>query len=310
MHFKLEDVIRFANEVKTKIPTNIRKTPHLHTHWLNHELELKGRKRDCERFPDNQNLWSGYASALANAATYLMNKNRQGSKPTEDRLTFIDLHTRFLHSKVNSTAHPFILPIQVNNSSDSPQNTAPAKAREHSHANDAPKNTGYAQMKKTALSFLGTVVTAAAKEFLPKTAEATLFFASEEFDNFVKYRDFLKNDQRNHTFFGANMDLHKEKYEIMNYMVMLLQLQTDIEGIRTILDGFAADKGKLVSYDEGKTYKNSFYDVLNTGQNIFTFILGLFGLINTTSINRFNLMLQKAEEISYDSGAEYKIKLD
>lgn len=309
MHFKLEDVIRFANEVKTKIPTNIKKPSYLHSHWLNHELELKSRKRYCERFPDNQNLWPGYASALANAATYLVNKNNMGSHPTEDRLSFIDSHTRFLHSKVNSPAHPFILPMAINNSLP-PQKTAPTKTKVHSHENDTQATSRTSEIKKAALSFLGTVVTTAAKELLPKTAEATLFFESDEYKNFVKYRDFLKNDERDHTFFGASMDLHKEKYEIMNYVVMLLQLQTDIDGIRVVLDGFAADKGKLVSYDEGKTFKNSFYDVLNTGQNIITFILGLFGLLNTTSINRFNLMLNKAEEISYDSGAGSRLKLD
>ncbi|KTD56528.1 hypothetical protein [Legionella shakespearei] len=310
MHFKLEDVIRFANEVKTKIPSNIKKPVYFHSHWFNHELELNGRKRDCERAPCNQNFLPVYASALANAATYLVNKSKTGSHPTEDRLSFIDSHTRFLHSKVNSPAHPFILPIQVNNSPDIPPKPAPVKATVHSREHVTQTTSRTSEIKKAALSFLGTVVTTAAKELLPKTAEATLFFESDEFKSFVKYRDFLKNDERSHTFFGVNLDLHKEKYEIMNYVVTLLQVQTDIDGIRLVLDTFAAGKGQLVSYDDGKTYKSSFYDILNMGQNITTFILGLFGLINTTSINRFNLMIKKAEEISYESGAESRMKLD
>lgn len=310
MHFKLEDVIRFANEVKTKIPANIKKSPSLHTHWLNHESELKRRKRECEKEPNNRNLWVGHASALANAATYLVNKSKTEGKPTEDRLSLIDLHTRFLHGKVNTMAKSFNLPIQVNYSPNSSAKASPAQTREPSPENKTPTNDRYAGIKKAALSLFGTVVSAAAKEFIPKTVEASLFFESDEFKNFVKYRDFLKNDERNHTFFGIILDLHKEKYEIMNYLVILLQLQTDIDGIRVVLDNFAADKGKLVSYDDGKTYKSSFYDILNMGQNITTFILGLLGLINTTSINRFHLLKAKAEEISYESGAGSKFKLD
>ncbi|KTC78023.1 hypothetical protein [Legionella brunensis] len=111
------------------------------------------------------------------------------------------------------------------------------------------------------------------EEEIPSPA-ATAFFESEPFRKLERYKEeTLKNDQRNH-FFGV-LAINKEKYDILDELIKVLKAQKSLVGIKATFKQFYEE------YDsDGKSTR---YDVINMGQDILTYILGIFGLKKTTS---------------------------
>ncbi|WED44034.1 hypothetical protein [Legionella cardiaca] len=114
----------------------------------------------------------------------------------------------------------------------------------------------------------------------------TAFFTSEVFRKLDSYKNYLKNDRRSH-FFGR-LDMHGAKYAILDALINDLKAQKSMEGVRKVFQDF------YKQYDS--TGKQTRYDVINTGQDILTYILGLFGLKKTTSADFLNNLNQYAED--------------
>lgn len=118
------------------------------------------------------------------------------------------------------------------------------------------------------------------------TPAAIIFFNSEAFKQLKAYKEILKNDKRNH-FFGILVV--KEKYQVLEELIKNLECQKSMDGIQTVLEHF---------YWETVSNGKSRYEILNTGQDIITFILGILGLKNTTTITLLNQLSELSDNIN------------
>lgn len=320
MGYKLSSVKQFATDIMKQIPPLMQLRAPDHNHWSSHEKALKRSQQAYELAPDNPVLLHQYASALLNAANYLLKKEEKGTRPTSERLAIIDQHTDFIYNKAKSK-YTISLPETGTVKQPDLSRMGPAqRLAEGVIAERAVKKEAAQILRSQVKGVLGAAVQVmsdggnpeacrnlkqglremvhtATRVVETKEKNVSLFLNSEEFKAFKNYRDSLKTDSRNHSFMGTNLDLHQQKFQIMDNLVKQLESQTQMAGVHKILNEFAEGKGNTISKDGGKTYNKSEYEVLNTGQNITTFVLGSMGLKNTTSINRFEGLLKAADKI-------------
>lgn len=131
-------------------------------------------------------------------------------------------------------------------------------------------------------SFFNLRLRTGAKSQLEASEEVKLFLSSPVFLELEKYQEnTLKNDQRSH-FFGYLKN--QEKSVILQELIDVLKMQKTIDGVGQVFKQFYED------YDtRGKVTR---YDVVNTGQDILTYILGIFGLKKTTSAELLDNVVQ------------------
>ncbi|WP_157737134.1 hypothetical protein [Legionella lansingensis] len=120
----------------------------------------------------------------------------------------------------------------------------------------------------------------------PHTPAAVIFFNSGIFQKLKSYRDFLKSDRREH-FFGYLAV--RDKHVVLSDLIEDLERQKSMDGVQAVLEAFYCDNTKTPNSNKTK------YQILNTGQDILTFILGLFGLKNTTTVNYLNKLNEYSE---------------
>jgi len=118
-------------------------------------------------------------------------------------------------------------------------------------------------------------------EIVPKTPGVERFLSSQEFESLKGYQQFLKHDQRSHTYFCGRIDMssYQSKAVVLNNLIEKLEAARDMDTIKDILE----------SYKKGKV--DGYYETLNKGQNITTRLLAL----KTTSVKRLEAVIDLAE---------------
>ncbi|RMX21091.1 hypothetical protein EAS68_05135 [Legionella jordanis] len=127
------------------------------------------------------------------------------------------------------------------------------------------------------------------------TPAAKTFINSELFQKLKNYSEVLCKDRGPH-FFG--LLCVSEKKHVAGELVKSIEREKTIDGIQAVFEDFYHDKNPY-----GSTNKNK-YDLLNTGRDIFTFVLGFFGLLKTTTAG----LVDQASEYAFNTNEVYDEK--
>ncbi|KTC78024.1 hypothetical protein [Legionella brunensis] len=120
------------------------------------------------------------------------------------------------------------------------------------------------------------------------TAAATTFLNSEVFQKLKHYQQHVLTGDRRFHFFG--LLAIKEKQQILGDLISKLEEQKSVEGIQAVFEAFY--------HQHDTTEHKSGYSILNTGQDILTYVLGLFGLKKTTSAELLDKVHEVAETLN------------
>ncbi|MBA2650891.1 MAG: hypothetical protein H0U73_01275 [Tatlockia sp.] len=93
-------------------------------------------------------------------------------------------------------------------------------------------------------------------------------------------KDYLIEDKRSHTFFCMKF-AEKRKAYYVDALLVKLKAQTDKEGVSEVLREFYS----------GKNCTNSRYEILNTGQDLFTWLFG----IKTTTLSKIDAIAKSVD---------------
>jgi hypothetical protein len=215
-----------------------------------------------------------YIQAVADAATYLLNKD----EVSVSRQAFMDQHAHHLNTIANKHfPHRNIPPLQEHHELH-PQDTSRPQAF-FEQAKDTYKNV----KKKAGHAILGPIDRHI-------HSEVTKFCISRAFQELENYLQFLQDDTRDHTFFCCINLKEDRKVAALQALISSIKSANSMKKIREILTEFYEEAGKSVSTDNGVTYHRSHYEIVNTGQNIFTKVFGK----RTTSLEKVDAVYNLA----------------
>lgn len=270
MHFSLSEIIRYSDSVERQcgrqgVPAIL----FFNEKWEDNEKRITICHSNLMREKNQKNL-ECYAQAIHTAGKFLRAKGLISVKKLEflsEHLCTLDQEARSLLPQATLT-----FPKPVNSSNESQIAQQFEKLKEH---------------------FLSKLkgLTEQTEEELAPTPSTQAFLRSEEFLALKNYRDnVLKNDRRDHTFFGIDFTVQK-KYDALNLVIEAFEQQKTMAGIENVMRSFYNTKNMSTASAK------SIYDYLNTGQNLFTWFFGFLGLKKTTTVNLIDALNVRMELI-------------
>lgn len=140
---------------------------------------------------------------------------------------------------------------------------------------------------------VSTVTKAAPITITPERQKVLRFLQTTEFKEIVSYKNFLKTDDRSHTYFCC-IDLSVDKVPTFESLIEDLEACQSMKDLSTCLSDFY----------NGEGLEGSSYEILNKGQNITTLFFSGCGAV-TTSIQKINDLHNKAQRFEPQSSEAY-----
>ncbi|KTD24927.1 hypothetical protein [Legionella maceachernii] len=266
MSFSLESILEFSRSVESQCGRQGVPAKFFKKNWIENAEWVVTCQSNLRKEPSQKNL-ECYAQAIHLAAQFL--KSQEQASTTE--LGFLSQHLFTLDSEAR-----VLLPNAVLNFPKPVDETKETLITQQ-----------FEQLKTLFLSGVDSSIGQIEEEYRP-TPAVQVFLNSDEFTALKKYRDtVLKNDKRDHTFFGIDFALTM-KYKALDLLINAFEQQKTLEGIDNVMKTFYNTKNK--STREAK----SIYDYLNTGQNLFTWFFGLF--VKTTTVTLIDSLKEFMEE--------------
>jgi hypothetical protein len=236
----------------------------------------------------NTTSLQNYAQALYNAATYLINKRNQGVEVIAERQIFIDQHLDQLkqHYREINPQGKIKPPLPLLEPSDIQQSS----------------NAGFGYRTKALIR--RETLQKLRKEGRENAPELDKFVNSSAFKGLENYLNLVLNeDERDHSFFCFDFR-EDRKVNVLNQFITDLKSRSNMVEVKDFLVKFYSGKGKVYSIDDNKTWDNSPFEILNTGQNITTRFFSLLGAQTTT----IDLIDKLAKSIGFDPHVTEEIK--
>lgn len=270
MYYALNDIIDCSREIekkckKTGIPARL-----VDKTWERSQASVLDCYKKLKKQSNKENL-EYYAQAINIAGQFLRTYKEEA---TEINLKFLSKHLNLLNNEVK-----VLIPTAAIELPKPIKEELRQGVREQLITISPDFAESVKKKINTSDKGLQTEKTAAVEEFLD----------SKLFINLKKYRTMLANDKRDHSFFCFDFSV-KNKHEALTQLIDILEKQTSMDAIRNVLKLFY--KTKDTNYSTPNT--KSIYDLINTGQNIFTWLTHK----KTTSITLIDSLNDYAKNIS------------
>ncbi|ARG99213.1 hypothetical protein [Legionella micdadei] len=288
MAYRLRSVVKYAKGMADELYAEFhpvfqdkkQQPVEMKVHWGDHLEQVRRHRQIFQEQSASKTALAAYARAVEYSAQYLIDKNIQVQKERMDEIVrWVDelnvAYKSLYPQKPLYPPNPIRKPVEHHFSGG-------AKGfSELAHEATVKRELQAHQPKKTIKQKAKQLISIGSdEEEILQEQDVGDFLDSQEFGKLKEYLErTLRHDDRSHSYLCGLINLSVNKIAPLERLIMALESQSTVEGIKNVLQNFYSSKNHAISHDGEKTWGESDYDILNKGQNITT---RFFGLRTTT----------------------------